>query len=88
MGLWTTSRISFIFGASTYRWGNIVGSVQGNPQFDLSFDFEVEVITLEGDTVESHMEALDAVEMLSTSVLMADMTVTTVADSCVSSKAA
>jgi hypothetical protein len=49
-------------------------------QADWSVEIEVEVITLEGDSVESHIESFDAVEMLSSSVLMADMTVTTVAD--------
>jgi hypothetical protein len=64
-----------------------VGPIAGNHPFGFPVEIEVEVITLEGDSVESHMESLDAVEMLSSSVLMADMTSTTVADSA-SNKAA
>jgi len=64
-----------------------VGPSNGYRGLEFPVEIEVEVITLEGDSVESHMESLDAVEMLSSSMLMADMTVTTVADALVTKAA-
>ncbi len=64
-----------------------MGPSNGYRGLEFPVEIEVEVITLEGDSVESHMESLDAVEMLSSSMLMADMTVTTVADALVTKAA-